>query len=153
MLEQAYSTDNSYYWNKADLLTYQLMLRAVGRGESDWIRRNEMRYFPCSDLLIINSLWVTYSNGRFGLSVQNEIWKDLRDSQNICYFYGLEFMKRVGWLNAQGLLKERDDLNFSLNAPKGHLPYLLRTSGKLRKESTFWLFSFLSSRLDICSIS
>lgn len=153
LLKQAYVTKNEDYWRKADFETYRLMLRAVHRGQSDWIRRHEMRNFPCSDLQIINSMWLKYSDGNFGLSVQNEIWKALRDKYSWDLVpYGKKFTEHVGWLNAQGRLKERDDLIFSIKAPRSHLPYLLRISGRLRKESEYWLFSYLSSRLDACSI-
>ncbi|CCQ59603.1 GUN4 domain-containing protein, partial [Crocosphaera watsonii] len=32
--------------------------------------------FPCEDLRIIDQLWVKYSNGQFGFSVQKQIYMD-----------------------------------------------------------------------------
>ncbi len=51
-----------------------VMLQAVGRKENDWIREKELLNFPCTDLRTIDRLWVKYSKGHFGFSVQKEIY-------------------------------------------------------------------------------
>ena len=114
------------------------MVQAVGRERGDWIRSEEMHKFPCSELRIIDKLWVSYSDGKFGFSAQNRIWCSIQNQSNFLRnpfsMSGKEFALSVGWLNGQGSFKERDDLNFSLDAPKGHLPCTLHTSGRLRRE-------------------
>jgi GUN4-like/CHAT domain len=143
-------------WREADYETYLLMLRVVQRDQGDWIRNEEMLKFPCSELRIIDKLWIGYSEGRFGFSVQNKIWLDIQ-SQNSFFtnplrMPGKDFALRIGWCNARGLYKERDDLDFSPTAPQGHLPCTLRGSGRLRKETGYWLFSPLAERLNSCAI-
>ena len=36
-----------------------------------------MKNFPCQDLGTIDKLWVEYSDGKFGFSVQKKIYQDL----------------------------------------------------------------------------
>lgn len=143
-------------WREADYLTYLVMLQAVGRERGDWIRSEEMHKFPCSELRIIDKLWVSYSDGKFGFSAQNRIWCSIQNQSNFFRnpfsMSGKEFALSVGWLNGQGSFKERDDLNFSLDAPKGHLPCTLHTSGRLRREVGYWLFYPITSRLTDCAV-
>jgi len=50
-------------WENADLETLRVMLQVADRSPN----------FPCFDLRTIDQLWVKYSNGRFGFSVQKRI--------------------------------------------------------------------------------
>ncbi|MGB3240079.1 MAG: GUN4 domain-containing protein [Geitlerinemataceae cyanobacterium] len=70
--------------------------------------------FPCNDLKTIDRLWIHYSEGRFGFSVQKEIYTAVdRDYQ--------QFGDRVGW-RKEGEWLNYHHLQFDLHAPKGHLP-------------------------------
>ena len=64
---------------------------------------------------INNELWHDYSKGHFGFKVQNEIWQNL-DVQNY-----RNFGKEVEWYTGKRW-RRMNELNFSLDAPKGHLP-------------------------------
>ena len=59
-------------WEEADEETVVLMLEVAKRG--GLMSVNAAENFPISDLKTIDQLWVKYSNGRFGLSVQEQIW-------------------------------------------------------------------------------
>ena len=61
-------------WREADEETLNKMLEAAGRIEDGWLRREDIERFPCEDLRTIDRLWVQYSNGRFGFSVQKGIY-------------------------------------------------------------------------------
>ena len=126
-------------WKDADYETYLVMLKVVGREDGDWIRDEELLNFPCTDLRTIDSLWVKYSNGRFGFSVQKKIYLEVggipdgRYDEEAWSKYG----DRVGWrgwrvkeswINSEGLI-------FDTTAPVGHLPFFLRSS-------TFFRFLF-----------
>ncbi|HEY9611918.1 GUN4 domain-containing protein [Allocoleopsis sp.] len=50
------------------------MLKAAGREKEGWLNVKSIEMFPYADLRTIDSLWVKYSDGRFGFSVQNRIW-------------------------------------------------------------------------------
>ena len=61
-------------WKAADQETYKVMIRAVGKQSGDGFTKNELLNFPCQDLLTIDRLWVKYSQGQFGFSVQKQIY-------------------------------------------------------------------------------
>jgi hypothetical protein len=61
-------------WKEADKETLKVMLEVAGREEQGYLNVNDIREFPCEDLRIIDQLWVDYSNGHFGFSVQKEIY-------------------------------------------------------------------------------
>ena len=64
-------------WKEADKETMTVMLKAAGREEEGWLNRDSIEKFPCTDLRTIDQLWVKYSNGRFGFSVQKRIWESV----------------------------------------------------------------------------
>jgi hypothetical protein len=57
-------------WREADRKTHEVMIRALGKKSGDGFTRDELLNFPCTDLRTIDRLWVTYSQGQFGFSVQ-----------------------------------------------------------------------------------
>lgn len=111
-------------WNEADIETYTSMLKICEREEERWLDDGQIKRFPRQDLRIINNLWVKYSDGKFGFSVQKRIFEDAKDDYK-------RFGDRVGWLvnlvNSEWLKYE--DYIFSLNAPEGHLPSTIQVLG------------------------
>jgi serine/threonine protein kinase len=145
-------------WEEADAETVNVMLRAAGREIEGWIDLNSIKNFPCPDLLTINSLWVKYSNGHFGFSVQKSIWESLGgkpDAERKTY---QKFCDRIGW-HGKGDLLYYSNLTFDITAPKGHLPsgrtgdiaLLARLVGKLGGFGVERISS-LVSRLVSCGI-
>ncbi|MEH2282341.1 MAG: GUN4 domain-containing protein [Nostoc sp.] len=61
-------------WKEADEETDRLMLQVAGREKQGYLDLDDIRQFPCKDLRTIDQLWVQYSNGHFGFSVQKEIY-------------------------------------------------------------------------------
>lgn len=110
-------------WKEADYETYQVMLQAVGREEDDYIRSSELSNFPCTDLRTINQLWVKYSNGRFGFSVQKEIYLSVGGKPDGKYYEQAweKFGDRVGWRVKENWISY---CTFDITAPEGHLPFL-----------------------------
>jgi hypothetical protein len=64
-------------WKEADQETARLMLAVAKREKEGWLDPESIDNFPCADLLTIDQLWVKYSNGRFGFSVQKQIYQSL----------------------------------------------------------------------------
>lgn len=97
------------------------MLKAI-RKSCDFDRKS-LDNFPCDDLRTIDQLWVKYSQGRFGFSVQKKIWLELGGKVNYKGDYETEekLGNRVGWKVGNSTL-ECDDLTFNLQAPRGQLP-------------------------------
>jgi len=64
-------------WKEADEETLRVMLKVAGREKEGWLNEESIEKFPCEDLRTIDQLWVKYSNGRFGFSVQKRIYQSL----------------------------------------------------------------------------
>ncbi len=106
-------------WEEADGETAKVMLQVAGRTKEGWLDSHSIQNFPCEDLRAIDQLWVKYSNGRFGFSVQKRIWQQV--GGKVDYETECRLGDRVGWrVNDKWL--NYDDLTFSRNAPLGHLP-------------------------------
>ncbi|MBW4641306.1 MAG: GUN4 domain-containing protein [Gloeocapsa sp. UFS-A4-WI-NPMV-4B04] len=67
----------SSQWQKADEETAAVMLKIASRVTVGWLREEDIKDFPCQDLQTINDLWVKYSQGRFGFSVQSNVWESI----------------------------------------------------------------------------
>jgi serine/threonine protein kinase len=67
-------------WKEADQETARVMLEAANRTKEGYLDRQSIENFPCEDLRTIDQLWVKYSEGRFGFSVQKQIWLELGGS-------------------------------------------------------------------------
>lgn len=145
-------------WREADQETYRLMITAVGKDEGQWFDAKDLLEFPCEDLRAINQLWVKYSNGKFGFSVQKKIYVECGAELNGEYpgdEIWDEFCDRIGWKRA-GEYVEYSDLKFSpASSSTGELPliwaafkYFGLTKVSLQASG---LYSFLARRLVDCS--
>jgi eukaryotic-like serine/threonine-protein kinase len=111
----------SQKWQEADRETAKLMLRAAKREEAGWLDRESIEEFPYEDLQTIDQLWVKYSNGHFGFSVQQRIYENVRESSEDDSEVWQTFRDMVGWLK-KGEKFHYSHLNFSEKAPEAHLP-------------------------------
>ena len=64
-------------WPEADNETGAVMLKISRRVTAGWLREEDITEFPCPDLNTIDCLWMKYSQGRFGFSVQSRIWESV----------------------------------------------------------------------------
>ncbi|NJK27495.1 MAG: hypothetical protein HC925_01515 [Coleofasciculaceae cyanobacterium SM2_3_26] len=109
-------------WKEADRETAERMLQVAGREKEGWLDSESIEQFPCEDLRTIDRLWVKYSNGHFGFSVQKKIWQQVGGKVD------LETEKKLGdklgW-RVNGSWKNYDELTFTLTGetPLGHLPF------------------------------
>ncbi len=109
-------------WKEADEETAQLMLVAGDRESQGWLNVKSIDNFPCEDLRTINQLWLHYSNGKFGFSVQKEIYEELGGTREYNQEVWNNFGDRVGWRKGENWMNY-DYLTFNLNrAPTAHLP-------------------------------
>jgi serine/threonine protein kinase len=136
-------------WKEADEETARVMLAVAKRGKEGWLREEDIDDFPCADLGIIDQLWVKYSDGRFGFSVQKRIYQGLGGTGEfdleIFYLFG----DKVGWRKG-GYWQFYKDITFDKKAPSGHLPLMLsrgRRAGEAGGD-----VSSLASRLVDCSL-
>lgn len=117
-------------WKEADQETYRIMIRSVGRQEGDWFTVESICNFPCHDLKKIDSLWLKYSNGKFGFSVQKQIFLEcggkldvdstftLPTNSNVWY----KFCNCIGWHISNELVSNSKFIFDNTQAPPGHLP-------------------------------
>jgi len=83
-------------WKEADRETGRIMLEVAGR-EKD-LDNESIDNFPCEILRTIDQLWVEYSVGRFGFSVQKGIYEEMGEG----YIGFTDFARRVGWTQGSG---------------------------------------------------
>jgi hypothetical protein len=153
-------------WEQADQMTAEVMQKIAGYEKFPWLLDvKDIEKFPCEDLHTIDHLWVKYSDGRFGFTVQKDIWQNLGITTNVdyethCFINYCRFGERVGWsINVDWL--NYSSLTFNLSSPIGHLPVSwvnkvrnLRAGGSTRvyKPKPHLGFSALIERISICSV-
>lgn len=137
-------------WKEADRETTAIVLKLAGREKESRLEVKDIEKISTQDLRNIDNLWVRYSNGRFGFSVQKHIWQEVGGklgAYNSRVYH--KFAERVGW-RERGKWKHYSDLTFSLNAPPGHLPVKEPIGvGPFAGIWSGWLLSFILSRRDL----
>jgi hypothetical protein len=108
-------------WKEADVETTQLILAVAGRENEGWLSDKDIYNFPCRDIRTIDQLWVKYSHGKFGFSVQRRIYQSMRGGKNFHREFWHRFGEQVGWKKDNKWMYY-DELNFDITAPEGHLP-------------------------------
>ncbi|NER04101.1 MAG: GUN4 domain-containing protein [Okeania sp. SIO3C4] len=111
-------------WKEADRETANCMLKAAEREEQGYLEIKDIENFPCTDLRTIDQLWVKYSNGKFGFSVQKKIYHSLGGTKEYDGQIWEKFGEQVGWRKGDKWLRY-DELTWvkdtSLHC-MGHFP-------------------------------
>lgn len=116
-------------WEAADKETYRLMITdpSVGKEEGQLFDREDLENFSCEALLAIDKLWVDYSQGKFGFSVQKKIWQECGSPMDYSKEWE-DFGDLVGWRKDSDWLRYSNlQKNPELSSP-GELP---RFGGKV----------------------
>jgi predicted NACHT family NTPase len=89
---------NNGQWREADQETTRLMLQIVGKEADQWLSVQDIQNFPCEDLRAIDKLWVDYSKGKFGFSIQKKVWIECEGIPGD-YDWNVykKFAEEVGW--------------------------------------------------------
>jgi hypothetical protein len=132
-------------WKEADEETANLVRKVTNRVK-DWLRDEDIQKFPCDDLQTIDQLWVHYSNGKFGFSVQGQIYLEIGGMEEYNERNWDIFGSLVGWQKNNSW--NWQDINYSLQAPQGHLP-LIRYGYKGQGS---YIIYHLTSRIFVCQI-
>jgi hypothetical protein len=105
----------------ADRLTSRKMCEAAGtalptpaslRG---WLYFTEVRQISSESLLTIDALWLKYSGGKFGYSVQRKLWLSVNQNWE-------KLWENIGWKKNGSFMRYPHEFIWSVSAPKGHLP-------------------------------
>ncbi|NJN76473.1 MAG: hypothetical protein HC796_10175 [Synechococcaceae cyanobacterium RL_1_2] len=127
-------------WQAADGETNRLLLRIANCDKKGYLTESDCQKFPLLELRIMDQLWLKASGGKFGFSVQKQIWLDCGGKFNkYDYHVACKFGDRVGWRKNDSWLSY-SNLTFNTKALTGHLPSIWSDL------SGFWI-SFLASRL------
>jgi len=90
------------------------MLKIANREKFGWFNEKSCKNFPREELKIIDNLWVKYSDGKFGFSVQKKIWIECGGTPGRYDEDAWEkFCEIIGWDEGE---------TFNINAPVAHLP-------------------------------
>ncbi|MFM6025908.1 MAG: GUN4 domain-containing protein [Dolichospermum sp.] len=142
-------------WKEADEETRRVMLAVAKREKEGWLRVEDIDNFPCPDLRTIDQLWVEYSNGRFGFSVQKRIYQSLGGTREENVKIYEAFADKVEW-RKEGKWLYHKDITFDIKAPEGHIPQFPDFFRFTFKEyfllNTIVYVSDLASRLEKCNI-
>ena len=101
----------------ADVLTLQKMCELAGKAavERKWIYFTEVESFPVADMRTLDKLWLMYSEGKFGFSIQRKIWLSV----------GKDFVKlwsKIDWKSGNIWTRYPKEFTWDKTAPTGHLP-------------------------------
>ena len=118
-------------WRKADEETAWLFYLVIVQQRYEPLRFELCREFPTEILNEIDQLWVNYSKGQFGFSIQKRIWEsleslregntDIDDSDHLDTKLR-KFGKQVEWIRAKDV---ENVMTFSTESPEGQLPALV----------------------------
>ncbi len=102
---------------EADKLSVQKLCELAGSSavQRKWLYFSEIERFPITDLQTIDSLWCIHSEGKFGYSVQRELWLGVNKNWD-------KLWPKIGWRTGRNWTRYPQGFTWDLTAPKGHLP-------------------------------
>lgn len=143
-------------WHGANKETLKQMLEVANRTNEGFLKVQDINNFPCEELRSIDRLWVHYSQGNFGFSIQKKIYSSLEKPQKWDSDIRETFAYAVGWrvdergwfgMKKKGLFGKPkrtwlDDskLSFDLSAPEGHHPIILQPEMFSVRSQEFYAF-------------
>ncbi len=116
----------------ADKLTNLKLCEAANNTalQRGWLYFTDVRQIPNDDLQMINDLWVVYSEGKFGFSVQRKIWLSLGKNWE-------KLWRQIGWKKDGSFTRYPTEFSWNLTAPKGHLPLSNQLRGNKAIQALF----------------
>ncbi|HIK06223.1 MAG TPA: GUN4 domain-containing protein [Trichormus sp. M33_DOE_039] len=102
-------------WQLADQETWVVMCQALSKPIGSYFFMSDIAKLPCEDLQIIDQLWLKYSQGRFGFSVQKQIYESVD-----CDY--VRFCATVGWHLYNSNSPPSWQFPFYQSFPEGNFP-------------------------------
>jgi serine/threonine protein kinase len=115
-------------WRAADQETANLMLKVANRIKEKYLKIEDIDKFSCEDLGNIDQMWLHYSQGKFGISVQKKIYASLGGTNDYNRKIWNAFGEKIGWRVNNNWLYY-NEIVFDLKASLGHLPTLIWSVG------------------------
>ncbi|HSM82785.1 MAG TPA: GUN4 N-terminal ARM-like repeat domain-containing protein [Nodosilinea sp.] len=104
-------------FEEADRVTLAKLCELAGPTavKRKWVYFTEVEQFPVVDLQTLDQLWLIYSEGKFGFSVQRRLWLSLGQSWD-------RLWPRIAWKDDNIWTRYPGGFIWDLSAPDGHLP-------------------------------
>ena len=104
-------------FEEADCLTLAKLCELAGPTamKRNWVYFTEVEQFPVVDLQTLDRLWLAYSEGKFGFSVQRRLWLSLGQDWD-------KLWPRLAWKDDNIWTRYPGGFIWDLSAPDGHLP-------------------------------
>jgi GUN4-like/ARM-like repeat domain, GUN4-N terminal len=104
-------------WQAADKLTNLKLCELAGPValQRQWLYFTDINSLPVADLRLIDRLWLTHSEGRFGFSVQRDLWIGVKKDWD-------RLWPKIGWKSGNNWTRYPGSFTWDLTAPRGHLP-------------------------------
>jgi hypothetical protein len=101
----------------ADKLTTEKLCELAGADAiaRKWIYFTEVEQLPTIDLQTIDSLWKLHSEGKFGFSIQRDMWLGMSKNWD-------KLWVKIGWKSGNNWTRYPGSFTWDLTAPQGHLP-------------------------------
>ena len=107
----------------ADQFTRDALIKIAGDGATkrEYVYFTEVANIPSTDLCTVERLWLQFSEGAFGYSVQKRVWDIEKGDFD-------KFIRRIGWTTVENDSERKlrwygqSEFIYTLKAPKGHLP-------------------------------
>jgi hypothetical protein len=102
---------------EADRITLHKMCELSGPAavKRKWIYFTDIESFPVADLQTINTLWLVHSEGKFGFSVQRQLWLSVGKDWDALW-------PKIKWKAGKAWTRYPGEFIWDLSAPRGHLP-------------------------------
>ena len=111
-------------FEEADRLTSLYLRKLAGTTAESrgYVFYSEVNNMSSKDLETIDRLWIIYSTGRFGFSIQAKILKSVGIKYELLW-------PKIGWKKDGYWTRYPDSFNWSLEAPDGHMPLVNQLRG------------------------
>lgn len=111
-------------FEEADRLTSAILRQLAGADAErrGYVYYSEVPPMAAVDLDSLDRLWVAYSQGRFGFSVQLRLLRSLGGRWDLLW-------PRLGWKQGGVWTRYPGSFSWSLEAPEGHLPLVNQLRG------------------------
>ena len=128
------------------------MITAVGKDEGQGFSEDDLRNFPCDELLAIDRLWVNHSDGLYGFSVQKQIYDECGGKLDFSYPSDETwnaFCDRVAWREEGKYVSYSNLFGKKFINKSGHFPFFVGFRGCFCGVVGC---SFLVSRIQTCEL-
>lgn len=136
-------------WRAADAETRRLLIDDVDMGGYVGVDPDEAAQLDCALLVELDDAWLRASGGRFAFSTQVRILGEVMVLDLPTNDTWRAFGREVGWVHGREWI-EGDQVQYSDDAPVGHLPYVPAMGTVVTTGQTYEGFMQFYARLGTC---